>query len=154
MARQQDLSVVLYDGVSAPTIQVQEGTTSGSYVIGDLVKMDTTGRIILATNGIIAGIACMDYTGSVGSAGDTQFMELINFNALYLITTASATATAQAHIGEVSNLTFTAGEHSVATPTGAAGEVYIVGIYPGDLAVAGGRLIVRFNASDITEIGD
>ena len=154
MARQQDKSVLLYDGVSAPTIQVQEGSSSGSYVIGDLVKMDTAGQIIIATNGVVAGIAQMDYTGSAGAAGDVQFMELINWNALYLITTASATATDQAHIGEVSNLNFTAGAHYVATPTGAGGEVYIVGIYPGDLAVDGGRLIVRFNASDLTEIGD
>ena len=154
MARQQDLSVVLYDGVSAPTIVVQEGTTSGSYVIGDLVKFDTSGQIILASNGVVAGIACMSYTGSAGSAGDTQQMELINFNALYLITGEGSTTADQAHCGEVSNLNFTAGAHYVATPSGAAGEVYIMGIYPGDLSVAGGRYIIRFNASDLTEIGD
>ena len=43
MARQQDLSVLLYDGVSAPTIEVQEGTTSASYEIGDLSKILSNG---------------------------------------------------------------------------------------------------------------
>ena len=151
MARQQDKSVLLYDGVSAPTIQVIEGTATQTYEIGDLVKFEDDGRIVVATNGVIAGIAQMDATGAAGSAADTQFMELINFNALYLITAGASTAANQVNVGEVAAITFTIGAH-VATP--GAGEVHIVGIYPGDVAVNGGRYIVRFNASDITLIGD
>ena len=152
MANQQDLSVVLYDGVSAPTIVVQEGTTSGSYEIGDLVKFDSSGQIIIATNGLIAGIACMKYTGSAGSAGDTQQMELINYNALYLMCNTSTAA--QTEVGECAAIVFTAGAHTVAEGTTSAGEVQIVGIYPGDVDVSGGRNIVRFSTFDATMIGD
>lgn len=152
MANQQIESVLLYDGVSAPTIEVQEGSSAGSYEIGDLVKFDTAGQIILASNGIIAGIALMDATASAGSATDTQFMELINFNALYLM--CSGSTSAQANVGETAAITFTAGAHTLADATVAAGEVHIYGIYPGDLNVTNGRYIVRFSTFDITLIGD
>ena len=152
MARQQDKSVLLYSGVRTQVIRVEEDTTASSYEDGDLVKFSDAGRIRLATNGVIAGIATEDATGSVGSASDTQDLELIDFYALYLITEASATATAQANVGEVYDLDFTAGGQFV--DTAATGEVHIVGIYPGDLAVQGGRYIIRFNASDLTVIGD
>ncbi len=152
MANQQDKSVLLYDGVSAPTIVVQEGSSAASYEIGDLVKFDSGGQIILATNGLIAGIAQMDATASAGAAGDVQFMELINYNALYLICNTSTAD--QADVGETSAIVFTAGAHTVAAGTTSAGEVHIVGIYPGDLGVSGGRNIVRFSTFDATEIGD
>ncbi len=155
MARQQDLSVVVYDGVSAPTIVVQEGS-GATYYIGDLVKFNDSGQIIIATDSVIAGIACMDKTGSVGTAGDTQFMELIDYNALYLIAEASATAAAQINVGDPAAITFTAGStttlgHTASTGTG---ELIVYGIYPGDVGVSGGRYIVRFNDNDITAIGD
>jgi len=152
MANQQVKSVVLYDGVSAPTIVVQEGSSAASYEAGDLVKFDSAGQVILATNGLIAGIAGMDSTASAGSASDTQFMELINYNALYLICNTSTSD--QAEVGECSAIVFTAGAHTVAGGTAAAGEVHIVGIYPGDLGVTNGRNIVRFSTYDATEIGD
>ena len=151
MARQQDKSVLLYDGVSAPTIEAIEGTATQTYEIGDLVKFEDDGRIVVATNSVVAAIAQMDATGTAGSASDKQFIELINFNALYLITAGASTAAAQVNVGEVSAITYTIGAH-IATP--GAGEVFIVGIYPGDVAVSGGRYIVRFNASDLTAIGD
>lgn len=151
MARQQDKSVLLYSGVRSQIIEVQEGSSAGSYKAGDLVKFDDSGQIVLATNGYIAGIATEDATGSAGSASDTQDLELIDFYALYLITEAAATAADQVNVGEVYDLDFTAGAQFANSAT--TGEIHIVGIYPGDLAVNGGRYIVRFNASDITLIG-
>jgi len=151
MARLQDKSVLLYDGVSAPTIEVQEGGSSGSYLIGDLVKFDASGQIILATNGIIAGIACMDYTNSAGSATDVQFMELINYNALYLMCNTSTAD--QVDVGECAAIDFTAGAQHIAEGSTSAGEVHIYGIYPGDVGVDGGRNIVRFSTFDATMIG-
>ncbi len=151
MARQQDKSFLLYSGVREQVIEAQEGSSAASYEDGDVVKFDNSGQIILATNGIIAGFATEDATGSAGSASDTQDLELIDFHALYLVTAASGTAADQVNVGEVAAITFTAGAQ-VAVP--GAGELHIVGIYPGDLAVNGGRYIVRFNASDVTLIGD
>jgi len=144
MARQQDRSVLLYSGVTAQTIEVQEGTTAASYEDGDLVRFDTTGQIILAATGIIAGIATEDATASSGSASDVQAMELIDINALYLMTAGDLVATAQADCGNNVNIDFTAGAQFAET-TSSTPEINIVGIYPGDLAVAGGRYIIRFN---------
>lgn len=149
MARQQSDSVLLYSGVSAPTIEVQEGTVSGSYEIGDLVQFDTSGQIILAVAGNIAGIACMDATASAGSSTDVQQMEIIDFNALYLMTAAAATAAAQAHVGEDGDITYTYSAQYVTQDAGSAKEVLIYGIYPGDVDTNGGRYIVRFNPAVI-----
>ena len=154
MARQQNLSVMSYSGVSTPTIEVQEGTST--YYIGDLVHFDNDGQIEIASAAVIAGIACMDSTGSAGSAGDTQQMELIDFNALYLIAEASATAAAQANVGDPAVITFTAGSTKALGHTASTGDgdVYVYGIYPGDVDVSGGRYIVRFDPNTIAAIGD
>ena len=154
MARQQDLSVLLYSGVSAPTIEVQEGTST--YYIGDLVHFDDSGQIEIASSAVISGIAMIDSTGSAGSAGDTQFMELIDFNALYLIAEATSTSADQVNVGDPAAITFTAGStralgHTAST---GSGDVFVFGIYPGDVGVNGGRYIVRFDAATITAIGD
>ena len=149
MARQQDNSVILYSGVTAPTIEVQEGTTAASYEAGDLVRFDDTGQIILATTVQIAGIATLAATGSAGSASDVQVMELLDPNALYTITAPTATATAQTIVGNDVNIAFTVGAHVVET-TSSSPEIIIMGIYPGDLAVAGGRYIVKFIFGNLT----
>ena len=149
MARQQDRSVLLYSGVEAQTIEVQEGTTAASYVDGDLVRFDSSGQIILATNAVIAGIATDDATGSVGSASDVQAMELLDVNALYLITAGAAVATAQDDCGDDVNIDYAVGAHFAET-TSSTPEIIIVGIYPGDLLVSGGRYIIRFNLKFFT----
>lgn len=154
MARQQNLSVVLYSGVSAPTIEVQEGD-SATYYIGDLVKFDNDGQIVIADDSCIAGIACMDKTGTAGSATDVQQMEIISFSALYTIAEASATSADQVNVGDPAAITFTPGStkalgHTASTGTG---ELLVYGIYPGDVGVNGGRYIVRFSDSDISLIG-
>lgn len=149
MARQQTKSVLLYSGVTAQTIEVQEGTTAASYDAGDLIRFDTTGQVILATTGVIAGIATEDATGSAGSASDVQAMELLDVNALYLMTAAAAVATAQDDCGDDVNIDYTATAQFAET-TSSSPEIIIVGIYPGDLAVAGGRYIVRFNMKFFT----
>jgi hypothetical protein len=144
MARQQDESVILYSGVEAQTIEVQEGSSAGSYEAGDLVYFDSSGQIIIATTGKIAGIATADATAAAGSASDTQDMELLDYNGLYLITAGAAVATAQDDVGDDVNLDFTAGAHFAET-TSSSPEIAIVGLYPGDaVTTQGGRYICKF----------
>lgn len=147
MARQQDESILLYSGVTAQTIPVQEGATSGSYVPGDLIRFESTGQVILATAAKIAGIATMSFTGSAGSVGDIQPMELIDVNGLYLMTAAGGVAPTQAEVGDAVNLDFSVGAQFAET-TSSTPEIFIVGIYPGDYTgaayTAGGRYIIKF----------
>jgi len=147
MARQQDDSILLYSGVESQVITVQEGTTAASYVANDLIRFESTGQVILATNAVIAGIATEAATGSTGGVSDVQDMALLDPTALYIMTAASAVAPTQAMVGDPYNLDFTAGGHWVET-TSTTPEVYIVGLYPEDYTgsayTAGGRYIIRF----------
>jgi hypothetical protein len=148
MANQQDKSVLLYSGVSTQVIAVREGTATQTYEIGDLLKFETEGRVIIGTNSLYAGIALNNAEGSAATV-DSQDLELIDFNALYLICAVGSTA--QTDIGAIFAITYTVGAHTVSE---AAGEVLAVGIYPGDVGVSGGRYIFRFNYGDFSAIGD
>ena len=75
---------------------------------------------------------------------DGNDVELIDFNALYTVTEADATATARADIGANFDVYYTAGAHYKTTAS--SNTIYIVGIYEGnDDTTAGGRYIFKFN---------
>ena len=131
MARQQDDSILLYSGVESQVITVQEGATAASYVANDLIRFESTGQVILATNAVIAGIATLAATGAAGGVSDVQDMALLDSTALYIMTAAAAVAPTQAEVGDAVNLDFTAGAQFVET-TSSTPEVYIVGLYPED----------------------
>lgn len=151
MARQQDFSILLYSGVTAHTIDVQEGATAASYVAGDLIRFESTGQVILATAAKIAGIATLAATGSAGSRSDTQDMELLDVNALYLMTAGAAVVPTQAEVGDAVNIDFAVGAQFAET-TSSTPEIEIVGIFPGDYTgsafTAGGRYIIQFIPSN------
>ena len=143
MARQQSKSVLLYSGVTAQTIEQQEacGLSSNTWYGGDLVHIDATGYATIATGAYILGIAVSTCTGVDHADFD---VELIDFNALYTVTEAAATATARADIGANFDVYYTAGAHYKTTAS--SNTIYIVGIYEGnDDTTAGGRYIFKFN---------
>ena len=147
MARQQDKSVLLYSGVTAPCIRQQEAASlaANAYYAGDCVHIDDTGYLIISTGVYILGLAQADCTGVDYAEAD---VELIDFNALYTITAAGGSATARANIGETQDITFTPGEHVVASTSN--NQIQLVGIYLGnDDTTNGGRYIVKFNAATV-----
>ena len=134
-------SVISYTGMTGNVLGYLEGTTSGSYAIGDLVKTDTDGRIVIATGGKILGIARRGYTGVAGTAVE---VELIDPNEIYVIQY-KASATNQNLVGVECDLVYTVGAHTVDSAATSFDEVEIVGLHPGDaVTTSGGRLLVRF----------
>jgi copper oxidase (laccase) domain-containing protein len=118
-----------------------EGTTHGSFALGDIVYTDSAGRIILGTSNKVFGIAHAGYTGT---AGTPLAVELINEFDLYSIP--YATTTSQGIIGQYNDLTYTHDAQVVAATQGSNKDVFIVGLDPRDaLGTSGGRLLVRFN---------
>ncbi len=145
MARQQDKSVLLYSGVTAPCIKHQEAGSLAAlaWYDGDCVHITNDGYINISTGVFILGIAVNDCTG-VDYANTN--VELIDFNALYLITAAGGSATARASLGETQDINFAVGAHYV--DTASSNQIQLVGIYEGnDDTTQGGRYIVKFNAA-------
>lgn len=148
MARQQDESVLLYSGVSAQVIRQQEAInlTTVSYYKGDCVHIDDTGYITLSAGKFILGMAQTRCTGVDYVDAD---VELVDFNALYLITAGANTAVARANIGETCDITYTVNAHVHAAST-TNSVICVVGIYEGnDATTDGGRYIFRFNAAEV-----
>jgi len=132
-------SIELYDGLHPHVLDFQEGTTSGSFEIGDLVKTDSSGQVVIATAGLICGIARKKYTGT---AGTTIPVELISFEDIY--SCKYSTTTAQSIVGDQATFTFTAGAH-VLTTDASGTDAEIVGLHPGDaVGTSGGRVLFRF----------
>ena len=120
-----------------------EGTTHGSFALGDLVYTDTDGRIILGTSNKVLGIAHAGYTGT---AGTEVAVEMVNEFDLYAIPYASTTS--QALVGRYNDLTYTHDAQVVASTQGSNKDVFIVGLDPRDaLGASAGRLLCRFNFS-------
>ena len=143
MARQQSESVLLYSGVTAPTITQQEvsNISANAWYKGDLVHISATGYATIATGAYILGIATSAATGTDYADFD---VEIVDFNALYTMTEVGSTATARANIGAPWDITFTVGAHTITTDS--TSHIYVVGIYEGnDDVTAGGRYIFKFN---------
>jgi len=134
-------SVQRYDPIpgAGAILNCQEGATAGSFKQGDLVKVDSSGQVVIATAGYIFGIAGKDATGTQATVIP---VELIDPTAIYVAR--SGTTTAQADVGELFDFTFTAGAHTL-VEAGATTDVYVVGLHSGDaVGTSGGRLLVRF----------
>jgi len=136
-------SVVAYTGLEPQVVEIDENDGAGAndWYEGDLVKCDSDGELVIATSGVILGVARKAATGT----DNTNIpVELINFSEIYVMH--YSTTTAETIIGDVGTITFTAGGHYV-TSTGSAGsaDCYIVGLHPGDdVGTDGGRVLVRF----------
>ena len=143
MARQQAKSVLLYSGVTAPTITQQEvcAISANAWYAGDLVHITDSGYATIATGLYILGIAVTAASGTDYADFD---VELLDYNALYTITAEASTATARADLGAPMDINYTVGGHYVESAS--TNEIYLVGIYEGnDDTTAGGRYIFKFN---------
>jgi hypothetical protein len=137
-------SVQYYAGPRvAPLIGV-EGATQ-TFDAGDLVKIDTSGYLVVATAGVISGIARQDASGTTGAARE---WEPICADAVYSAKY-KASATSQSLVGDCLDFTFTIGGHTL-DESGATTDVYCVGMDPRDGALTSGRLLVRFYGTLLT----
>lgn len=133
------MSVEYYAGPRCAPIIGKEGATQ-TFDRGDLVTLDTSGYVIVATAGSIYGIACKDASGTTGANIE---WEPICFDAIYSAHY-KASATTLALVGDCLDFTFTIGGHTL-DESGATTDVYCIGLdYRDDLGTSGGRLLVKF----------
>ena len=141
-------SVELKSG-NPQVVQIQEAAASSEndWYAGDLVKTDANGELVIATAGAILGIARRAAQG----VDSTKIpVELISHDNLYVVKNTAA-ATTESLIGTTADFTFTAGAHYVTT--GGTTDVDIMGLDPrDDLGTSGGRLVVRFLGTAITDL--
>jgi hypothetical protein len=100
--------------------------TATEFYKGDLVKLDASGKIVVATSGSILGIAMAD---NPADATKTVDVDIITPNG-DLFEMKKATANAVSDNGEIHTVTFTAGAHTVADGSNdfiALKEVGVVG---------------------------
>jgi len=129
-------------GEQGTVLRFPEHATAGSFVVGDLVKLASNGKVQIATADTMIGIAKRDASGTV----DTQIeVELLSVDSIYRMRY-KASATSQALVGDLADITYTAGAHVLDESGAAQTEVYIVGLDPMDaVGTSGGRLYVRFH---------
>jgi hypothetical protein len=130
-------SVAWIAGPDPIVVPAQEGTGQ-SYKAGDLVKW-SSGQLVIATGGAIDGIARRDASGTASTVCE---VELINLDAVYLMT--YGTTTSQAVIGSTQDITFTAGGHTTVTG-GSGNDGVVVALDPRDaVGTSGGRVYFQF----------
>ena len=133
------------DGDAAGNVVlVPEHGTPGSFERGDLVKIDTNGKVqIVSSDQNIYGIALKKYTGTEGT--DIP-VEVIDTSKIYVAEADAATATTQ--IGGNFGLNIgTAGSMSVDVGDTTTTSVSVVALDPRDATTTtGGRLLLRFEA--------
>lgn len=120
------------------TINFPEDATAGSFKVGDIVKLHTTGKVRIATaNAAAIGIAHKDASGTA----DTDIpVELFNTNDIYVGTHGGTSA--QTDVGDLFDFTASAGAFTWDNDGAAAAtDMYVVGLY--DAAGASGRIRMR-----------
>jgi hypothetical protein len=139
-------SVMAYGEYTPQVVEAQEASGSANdWYENDLVKLNGSGLTVIATAGIIGGIARKRATGTANTKYE---LELLDPNAIYVIRAEASTATALVNVGEAFDINYTAGAHYVDTTATSNKEVYIVGIHPGDaVGTSGGRYLVRFSTT-------
>jgi len=141
-------SVQLYSHGDPQVVDAYESSGSANdWYAGDLVKLDTNGQVVIAAAGqhIIAGIARKAATGTQGTKLE---LELIDPNAIYVMRAEASTTPLQANVGDIWDIVFTPGAHTLNASAGTDGVIYIVGLYP-ETAANGTRVLVRFSTTKI-----
>ena len=124
-----------------------EGTTGQVFKAGDPLKTNA-GKWIIATDGVIKGIARGDASAVEGTALE---VELIDPSAVYSVRY-KVGATAQTLVGSILDFNFagTLGDLRL-DESGAATDVYCVALDSRDAVLtSGGRLLVRFLGALLT----
>jgi hypothetical protein len=84
--------------------------TATEFYRGDLVKLDGSGTLVVATSGSILGIAEENHPGSV--TGKVTVDIIVPDGSLFAMTVSGSTAVSD--LGEIQTITFTAGAHTIA----------------------------------------
>ena len=133
-------SVESYSSGYIPQVVTGTEAASQSFKAGDLVHLDTDGKVEIATAGNIDGIARGDASGTTNNLLE---IELIDLNELYTCAYKDS-ATAQTLVGALADFVFTVGAHTL-DDNGATTDAFVVALDPRDtLGTSGGRLIFRF----------
>ena len=123
--------------------QEASGGSANAFYVGDLVKIDASGELVIATAGVILGIAEKVATGTASTEIPVDVISADEeFVAKY-----KASATAEALAQDIADFTFTVSSTAGHTldESGATTDVRIVDHDPRDKwTTSGGRLIVRF----------
>ena len=134
-------SVYLWSG-EPNVIKALEGAAQGSaYKKGDLVKAHANGLIVVGTAASFIGVAQEDPTNTTSTVTS---IDLLRADNIYVMRAAGGTTTNQTDVYEESDITFTAGAHTLAANTTSGVDAIILGLHPEDGAKAGGRYLVRF----------
>jgi hypothetical protein len=127
-------------------IEEASASSANDWYANDLVKTDASGELVIATAGVIMGIA---KRAATGTASTKIPVELISVDNLY-VAKYKASATTEALIGDVVDFTFTAGAHTL-DESGASTDADVVMLDPrDDVGTSGGRLVIRFDPNAIT----
>jgi hypothetical protein len=123
-----------------------EDETSGSFVAGDLVKL-SSGEVVLATVGLIFGVALKSATGTSATAIPVM---IVRPDQEWVC--AADTTTAATMEGAYYDVNFTAGSQGADLGSQTQPDIVIQKLDPRDGAHtgSGGRVIVRFMPSSLT----
>lgn len=112
---------------------------TADFVSGDLVKLDSSGLLTIATAQYVLGIAMEDHPGT---ATDYVKVDIIMPGDEFLIH--SSTTTATTDVGDVLDVDPTT--TAVTTTSTSHDTLTVLGLYPGDATgTSGGRFVVSFN---------
>jgi hypothetical protein len=137
-------SVEWVAGAPPLVVHALEDASAGSFGAGDLVKMNSTGKVMIATAGLIFGIA---KANANGSANYVHEIELINADSIY--STRYNGNTAQAVVGDHLDFTFTTAANGGHVASIGNNDAYCVDLDSRDaLGTANGRILIRFKSAN------
>ena len=128
-------------GQKGPVVNVPQasGGSANDFYVGDFVKTDSNGQLVIATAGVRLGIALRTAPG--GSVANPNIdVELINPQSVYSIPYA-ATATLATMIGGTGDITYTPNGHYITV--GGTTDCVIIG-FDDPVGTTSGRCLVRF----------
>ena len=138
-------SIERYSPGDPVVVKGLEGGSTQTFDAGDPVQF-SAGYVVVATAGVMHGIARRDATGTQTS---TIEVELIDPNALYSVRCSTGLTHAQTLVGTICDFQFTT-PGAMVVEDGTT-DLYIVALDPRDAAgTTNGRLLVRFKPTLMT----
>lgn len=132
-------SIVRYStGQPTPILGIE--AASQSFKEGDLIHLDSDGKVEIATAGNIDGIARKDASGTTNAEIPYELIELDTvYSCAY-----KAAATERTDLGLKADFVFTVGAHTL-DESGASTDALLVGLDGRDaVGATGGRYLFRF----------